>query len=67
METKKIVITECMECGQRFENHFYASPCCNSIILKVNELGERTSITFLSTLAKSNNKMQNISLAALKI
>ncbi|MEC3875880.1 hypothetical protein [Chryseobacterium salviniae] len=51
MEKNETVITECFECGTRYENHFNASPCCKSIIVKVDEHGNRTSITFLSTFS----------------
>ncbi|MCA6067500.1 hypothetical protein JI747_009950 [Chryseobacterium sp. RG1] len=46
---KKIILTECFKCGKRYENHFTASPCCKSIMLKVNEKGERTAISFLGS------------------
>ncbi len=49
MEKNETVITECLKCGTRYENHFNASPCCKSIIVKVDESGNRTTITFLST------------------
>jgi hypothetical protein len=48
MEENDITITEC---GARYENYFNASPCCKSIIFKVDEHGNRASITFLSTLS----------------
>jgi len=49
MKKNNVVVTECFKCGTRYENHFTASPCCKSIMMKVNENGERTSITFLSS------------------
>jgi len=51
MEKNKTVITECFQCGTRYENYFKASPCCKSIILKIDEHGNRTNITFLSTFS----------------
>lgn len=51
MEKNDIIITECFKCGARYENYFKASPCCRSIILKVDEQGNRTTITFLSALS----------------
>lgn len=46
-----MIITECFKCGARYKNYFYASPCCRSIILKVDENGQRSTVTFLSTLS----------------
>lgn len=51
-ETEEIIITECFKCGRRFENYFNASPCCTSIVVKVDENGNRTTITFLSSFSK---------------
>jgi hypothetical protein len=51
MEENDITITECSKCGARYENYFNASPCCKSIIFKVDEHGNCTTITFLSTLS----------------
>lgn len=51
LEKKEIIITECLVCGTRYENYFYASPCCNAIVLKVDKDGNRTHITFLSVLS----------------
>lgn len=51
MEKDETVITECFKCGTRYENHFIASPCCTSIMIKVDESGNRTTITFLSTFS----------------
>lgn len=51
-ETEEIIITECFKCGRRFENYFNASPCCTSIVVKVDENKNRTTITFLSSLSK---------------
>jgi hypothetical protein len=51
MEKNKSIVTECFKCGTRYENYFKASPCCKSIILKVDENGSRTSITFISSLS----------------
>ncbi|WP_294246585.1 hypothetical protein [uncultured Chryseobacterium sp.] len=51
MEKKEITITECFKCGTRYENYFNASPCCKSIVVKVDEQGNRTSVTFLSALS----------------
>lgn len=51
MEKTDITITECFKCGARYENYFNASPCCRAIILKVDEQGNRTTTTFLSTLS----------------
>ncbi|OVE55968.1 hypothetical protein B0E34_17315 [Chryseobacterium mucoviscidosis] len=51
-ETQEIIVTECFKCGRRFENYFNASPCCTSIVVKVNEKGNPTTITFLSSLSK---------------
>ncbi|SEM43129.1 hypothetical protein SAMN05421856_103190 [Chryseobacterium taichungense] len=51
MEKNETVITECFKCGTRYKNHFKASPCCKSIIVKVDENGNRTTITYLSTLS----------------
>ncbi len=51
MEKNTSIVTECLKCGTRYENYFKASPCCKSIILKVDENGSRTSITFLSSLS----------------
>jgi hypothetical protein len=48
---ENITITECSKCGARYENYFNASPCCKSIIFKVDEHGNRTTITFLSALS----------------
>jgi hypothetical protein len=50
-EKKNIIITECFTCGTRYENYFFASPCCNAIVLKVDKNGNRTDITFLSVLS----------------
>jgi hypothetical protein len=50
-EKKNIIITECFTCGTRYENYFYASPCCNAIVLKVDKNGNRTQTTFLSVLS----------------
>lgn len=49
MKKNNIIITECFKCGTRYENHFTISPCCKSIMMKVNEKGERTTITYLSS------------------
>ncbi|MCJ8153052.1 hypothetical protein MKJ01_04635 [Chryseobacterium sp. SSA4.19] len=51
MEKKDITITECFTCGARYENYFNASPCCRSIMIKVDEKGNRTMTTFLSCLS----------------
>ncbi|MCJ8154994.1 hypothetical protein MKJ01_14590 [Chryseobacterium sp. SSA4.19] len=51
MEKNEIMVTECFKCGARYQNYFRTSPCCSSIILKVDENGNRTSITFLSALS----------------
>lgn len=51
MEKKENIITECFKCGTRYQNYFNASPCCKSIVVKVDEKGNRTSITFLSALS----------------
>lgn len=51
MEKNETVITECFECGTRYENHFSASPCCKSIVIKVDESGNRTTVTFLSAFS----------------
>jgi hypothetical protein len=51
MEKNEIIVTECFKCGTRYENYFKASSCCKSIILKVDENGSRTNITFLSSLS----------------
>lgn len=51
-ETQEVIITECFKCGRRFENYFKASPCCTSLVVKVDENGNRTTITFLSSLSK---------------
>lgn len=51
MEEKTIVITECFKCGTRYQNHFKASPCCKSIMMKVNEKGERTTIAYLNSFS----------------
>lgn len=50
-EKKEIIITECLICGARYENYFYASPCCHSLVLKVDKDGNRTHTTFLSVLS----------------
>ncbi len=54
MEKNKTVITECFKCGMQYKNHFSASPCCKSIVIKIDESGNRTTITFLSTFSISN-------------
>lgn len=51
MEKNENVITECFKCGKQYKNHFSASPCCRSIVLKVDENGNRTTVTFLSTFS----------------
>lgn len=51
IEEKEMIITECFKCGTRYENYFNASPCCKSIVLKVDENGNRTTITFLTTFS----------------
>ena len=51
MEKNESIVTECFKCGARYKNYFKASPCCKSIVLKVNENGNRTSITFLNSLS----------------
>lgn len=48
---ENITITECSKCGARYEDYFNASPCCKSIIFKVDEHGNRTTITFFSTFS----------------
>lgn len=53
MEKNETIITECFNCGARYKNHFIASPCCKSIVIKIDENGNRTTITFLSTFSKS--------------
>ncbi|NML56227.1 hypothetical protein [Chryseobacterium cheonjiense] len=58
MEKNETVITECFKCGTRYENHFSASPCCKSIVIKVDKNGTRTTITFLSTLSKSHSQSE---------
>ncbi|WP_294304438.1 hypothetical protein [uncultured Chryseobacterium sp.] len=50
-EKKEIIITECFICGTWYENYFFASPCCRSIVLKVDKNGNRTHTTFLSVLS----------------
>lgn len=50
-EKKEIIITECFTCGAQYENYFFASPCCGSIVLKVDKDGHRTNTTFLSALS----------------
>lgn len=52
MEKKAAVITECLKCKARYKNYLNLSPCCQSLVLKVDENGNRTNITFLSALAK---------------
>lgn len=52
MEKKAAVITECLKCKARYKNYFNLSPCCQSLVLKVDENGNRTNITFLSALAR---------------
>jgi len=52
MEKKAAVITECLKCKARYKNYFNVSPCCQSIVLKVDENGNSTTITFLSALSK---------------
>lgn len=54
MEKNETVITECFQCGKQYKNHFNASPCCKSIVVKVDESGNRTTITFLSTFSISH-------------
>lgn len=49
MKKIRIILTECFKCGKRYESHFRASPCCRSIMMKVDEKGERTTITFLGS------------------
>jgi uncharacterized OB-fold protein len=49
MKKNYVIITECFKCGARYENHFTASPCCKSIMMKVNANGERTTITYLNS------------------
>jgi len=51
MKKNNVIITECFKCGMRYENHFTASPCCKSIMMKVNKNGERTTITFLRSFS----------------
>jgi len=51
MKRNESIVTECFKCGTRYKNYFKASPCCRSIVLKVDENGSRTSITFLSSLS----------------
>lgn len=51
MEENDITITECFKCGARYENYFNASPCCRSLMMKVDEKGNRTNITFLKSLS----------------
>jgi len=51
MEKNETVITECFKCGKQYKNHFSASPCCKSIVIKIDESGNRTTITFLSTFS----------------
>lgn len=58
-ETQEVIITECFKCGRRFENYFKASPCCTSLVVKVDENGNRTSITFLSSLSKPEPEFLN--------
>ncbi|KQM47076.1 hypothetical protein [Chryseobacterium sp. Leaf201] len=60
MEKIDITITECFKCGARYENYFNASPCCRAIILKVDEHGNRTTITFLSTLSMPSSDFVTI-------
>ncbi|SMP25402.1 hypothetical protein [Chryseobacterium profundimaris] len=63
MEKNETVITECFKCGKQYKNHFSASPCCKSIIIKIDESGKRTNITFLSTFSLTNfisEKKENI-------
>ncbi|WP_294224789.1 hypothetical protein [uncultured Chryseobacterium sp.] len=50
-EKKEIIITECFACGAWYENYFFPSPCCGSIVLKVDQDGNRTNTTFLSVLS----------------
>ncbi|WP_294282643.1 hypothetical protein [uncultured Chryseobacterium sp.] len=56
-EKKEIIITECIICGARYENYFYASPCCRSLVLKVDENGNRTCTTFLSALSQPQPRL----------
>lgn len=55
MIKNQTIITECMKCGSRYKNYFFASPCCQSIVIKVDENGQKTTITFLSSLSIPKN------------
>lgn len=48
---KNVIITECFKCGTRYNNYFKASPCCRSIMMKVNEKGIRTTIVYLGSFS----------------
>jgi hypothetical protein len=60
MKENDINVTECLKCGARYENYFKASPCCRALVMKVDEHGSRTTITFLSALSLPDAKLFRI-------
>lgn len=54
-KTKTKIITECHNCGQRFENWKFASPCCGSLSRIVDENGNVTTRVYLATFVKPKN------------
>lgn len=49
------LITECSNCGQRFKNWRFATPCCSGLSIIVDKDGNKTTRVFLSTLTKPKN------------